>query len=87
MQPVLVFGHRERGEGDDVEVLSVGVGSKAADRLEAIHLGHLNVHEDDVWPPLGRLNGLEAVARGGHPVPFDLQEVADVDDVRLGVID
>ena len=60
-----------RGHGDDRQRRETAVGTDVRRRLIAIHLGHLQIHEDHVVggrvrPPQQRLDGFAAVVRDVH---------------------
>lgn len=77
------------GEGDDPGVAVVGVASaQLAGGLEAVHLGHLDVEEDDVEGGAGGdVEHLESIADDLGLVAKALEEEGDdafVDEVILG---
>jgi hypothetical protein len=62
--------------------------SNAPRRLEPVHLGHLDVHEDDVVPRcLKRGEGLDAVRRDVRAVAKPREELEGHLPVHLVVLD
>src|SRR4051794_23482301 len=63
-QLLAVLVHRTGRHGDDLGGLAADRGPDAADRLDAVHDRHAEVHQDQVGPPfLELLHGLRPVGR------------------------
>ena len=76
--------------GDDQHPGRVGQLAQSAQRLDAVHAGHLDVHQDDVGPQfLGAGDSLGAVGRLADDldVVLDLQEGAQAPADHLVVVD
>ena len=85
-----VAAHRKGGHGDNWDVGFAAALARAdrRGRLEAVELGHLDVHEDEIERvALERVEDLAAVPDDGDAVPLPFQQMGDeglIDGVVLG---
>lgn len=90
---VAIGGAVERGDHHDWNVVGGGIGLEAAADLEAVHVGHHDVEQDDVAFGAGTDRQRLVAVRGGHHVEifggetglqqFDVgRDVVDNEDTR-----